>query len=199
MLQFHATAWTLHEVIDGFISIFTDQLKHALYYLLVLCLYVVKLKQHAYLGHDRFAIFTLYIAEGHFSTLMLVDLQIGGVKVGYLGHRYYNSCQLAGLRQLQGGRADELFCSTTMRVTRTAVSVVICTGPRRRPSKPFLRSSDVRSLGGSSPENNVRLGMSSTGLRMLPTENAAKQENVKCLSIFWREVLGCRRIEQTHS
>ena len=34
---------------------------------------------------------------------------------------------------------------TQILVTRTAVSVVICTGPKRRPWYPFLRSSEVRS------------------------------------------------------
>lgn len=33
-----------------------------------------------------------------------------------------------------------------MRVTRTAVSVVICTGPSLLPWKPFFRSSDVLSV-----------------------------------------------------
>lgn len=41
--------------------------------------------------------------------------------------------------------------STTRFVTARAVSVVICTGPRRREGKPSLRSSEVRSRGGSSP------------------------------------------------
>ncbi len=45
------------------------------------------------------------------------------------------------------GRIDciPLSC-TTILVTRTAVSVVICIGPSRRPLKPFPRNSDVRSI-----------------------------------------------------
>lgn len=36
-------------------------------------------------------------------------------------------------------------CCITVRVTRTAVSVVICIGPSLLPMKPFFRSSDVLS------------------------------------------------------
>ena len=38
-----------------------------------------------------------------------------------------------------------LFSWTIILVTRTAVSVVICFGPRRRPSKPFFLNSEVLS------------------------------------------------------
>lgn len=40
---------------------------------------------------------------------------------------------------------DLLLSCTTIRVTRTAVSVVICWGPSRLPSKPFFLNSEVRS------------------------------------------------------
>ena len=46
--------------------------------------------------------------------------------------------------------------STTRLVTPSAVSVVICTGPKCRVGKPCLRSSAVRSRGGSSPIKWVR-------------------------------------------
>jgi hypothetical protein len=43
------------------------------------------------------------------------------------------------------GLFDVPLSCTQILVTRTAVSVVICTGPKRRPWYPFLRSSEVRS------------------------------------------------------
>lgn len=48
-----------------------------------------------------------------------------------------------------------LWSRMTIRVTRTAVSVVICLGPNRRPVKPFFRSSLVRS-GWSEIQVHIR-------------------------------------------
>lgn len=54
-------------------------------------------------------------------------------------------CVVSGVVYV-GGVGCVLLSWTIILVTRTAVSVVICTGPSRRPWYPFLRSSEVRSM-----------------------------------------------------
>lgn len=54
-------------------------------------------------------------------------------------------CRPSEFWQSNDGCSNSLFSCIIIRVTRTAVSVVICTGPKRRPSNPLLRSSEVLS------------------------------------------------------
>ena len=96
----------------------------------------------AYLGHDWFALFVLDVAERHLRALVLVDLEIRVVNVWDLVNR---DCASSASHTNTFHGLDLLLSWTQILVTRTAVSVVICTGPRRRPSYPFLRSSEVRS------------------------------------------------------
>lgn len=101
------------------------------------------------------------------------------------------------------------FSWTTKRVTRTAVSVVICLGPNRRPTYPFFLNSEVRStkssvsrrsawrkkyipLGGSSPAdavNSQRVSLNSIctyrGVReKFHTEDTTEQEDLKGITIL---------------
>lgn len=45
------------------------------------------IKGNPYLWHDRLAIFTLDVSEGHLGTLVVVDLQIRMIQIGYFLER----------------------------------------------------------------------------------------------------------------
>ena len=55
----------------------------------------------------------------------------------------------------KGAHCLLLFSCAMSRVTLTAVSVVICLGPSRRPSKPFFLNSEVLSAIGQFGEYSI--------------------------------------------
>lgn len=103
-----------------------------------------------------------------------------------------------------------------MRVTRTAVSVVICVGPSLRPSKPFFLSSEVRSDGESVLCARRQAVTGITSRRIVPysscqsmhcagargdpkpcTQDAAKQEGLELVAIGRAQVHGRGRVQET--
>jgi hypothetical protein len=87
--------------------------------------------EDTYLGHDRLSIFALDITERHLRALVLVDPQLWMVDVRDLVDGY---CALsASYTSSHLDNFDVPLSCTQILVTRTAVSVVICTGPRRLP------------------------------------------------------------------
>ena len=96
-----------------------------------------------YIRHNRFTIVTLDIAKRHLCAFILVELEFGKVQVRDVTKSNYDLLDVRGDVASCGARS--LLSWTTILVTLTAVSVVICLGPRRRPSNPFFRSSEVRS------------------------------------------------------
>lgn len=76
-----------HKVIDGFISILLDQLNHTLRRLQSVTKTDPDQGHKPYLRHDRLAISTLYISEGHLGTLVVVELQLREVEVRHIGDR----------------------------------------------------------------------------------------------------------------
>lgn len=105
------------------------------------CVLTHQIAKSAHLGHDWLSVFILDITEWHLCALVLVDLEIGMIDVRNLVDGYCaSSASYTSIRLL-----DSPLSCTQILVTRTAVSVVICTGPKRRPWYPFLRSSEVRS------------------------------------------------------
>ena len=96
-----------------------------------------------YLWHDSIAIDILEIAERHFSTFMFVYPDLWMVDVR---DPFKRNCSILSVQTiLITSRPCKPLSWITVLVTRTAVSVVICTGPSLRPEKPFSRSSDVLS------------------------------------------------------
>ena len=100
-----------------------------------------------------------------------------------------------------GSKFDEPFCCTTVRVTRTAVSVVICMGPSLLPLKPFFRNSDVLSIldlvptlypndpsslprGGSSPDLKSQPRHFTSITPWAHTQDSTKQKDVEFSPIF---------------
>ena len=122
---------SLDQIIQGLVSIVLDQVHHSLYLLAVF----QDTDQFTYIRHDGLAIGILHVAEGHLGALMLVDEQFGVVQVGNF---FQGNCDSQhGIDQIDQDwklTIDSPFSWTTMRVTRTAVSVVICLGPNLRPT-----------------------------------------------------------------
>lgn len=99
-----------------------------------------------YLRHNRLPVLSLHISERHLSAFVLVELQFREVNIGDFVKRNWPSLVLWSLEGPEAfGDGNALLSWTTRRVTRTAVSVVICFGPNLRPSNPFFLSSEVRS------------------------------------------------------
>lgn len=96
---------------------------------------------HAYLWHDALSVLALDIAEWHFCALVLVDTKFRIINIWNFVKRNY--VILVSTRAIL---CISLLRSCTISlVTLTAVSVVICFGPRRRPWNPFFLNSDVLS------------------------------------------------------
>jgi hypothetical protein len=72
----------LEEIIHGLISIFLNQLDHALEE--TVRFWRVWLNGPTNLGHNRLAVFTLYISEGHLGALVFVEFELREVQVGHL-------------------------------------------------------------------------------------------------------------------
>lgn len=140
-----STSKQSEQIINGLVGVLCDQLPHALWEKLaqrsLLCEIV------AYLWHYGFTILALHISEWHLGALMVVDLQVRVVHIrDILEWDWQNFSKMRPGPPSVSQRADDsLCCWITIRVTRTAVSVVICTGPRRLPGKPFTLNSEVRS------------------------------------------------------
>lgn len=95
-----------------------------------------------YVGHYIVTVGAFDISEWHFNAFVLVDTKFGVINVGDV-----IECDSMPLVLVQSRciRSNLLLSCTMILVTRTAVSVVICFGPSRRPSKPFFLNSDVLS------------------------------------------------------
>lgn len=121
------SACYLEQIIYTLVGVGLDQIDHSLGTKSV-CMQIVSVER-TYWRHDRLAICILYVAKGHFRAFVVIDVDFGKVVVGDLFQRSYLVSRYKVL-----WKGVLLFSCETIRVTRTAVSVVICLGPNRRPA-----------------------------------------------------------------
>jgi hypothetical protein len=132
---------------------------------------VKRSRTRAYLWHNRFSVLSLDISKWHCCTLVLVDTEFWIIDEWDVIKR---NCTVVS-KHLISIFISLLFSCTTSLVTLTAVSVVICFGPRRRPSNPFFLNSEVlsriRQMHNKLPKIYIPRGGSSpnqcqTGVRL---------------------------------
>ena len=130
------------QVTKSFLGIFLDQVDHTL-----------NVRQFgsgierwmSYIWHYRLSICAYHIPEWHFCTFMFVYSDFWVIHIWDVLKR---GCGIF-ISSFSTSRAScSLFSWMISLVTRTAVSVVICFGPRRRPANPFFLNSEVLSYIG---------------------------------------------------